>query len=215
MKTYRLNTWLGGLLLMLTSAAQANIPEALTTIQTGWAVAQYQTTGARQKVALEQLVAQSDAQLKQYPQSAELWIWNGIVKSSLAGARGGLGALSLAKAAKESLEQAITLNPNALEGSAFTSLGTLYARVPGWPVGFGDDEKAETLLQRALSINPNGIDPNFFYASFLADQDRRDEARQYYLKARRAAPRPGRALADQGRQSEITAALAQLPASRP
>ena len=36
-------------------------------------------------------------------------------------------------------------------GSAYTSLGTLYFKVPGWPVGFGDEEKAEELLRKALA----------------------------------------------------------------
>ena len=51
--------------------------------------------------------------------------------------------------------------------------GFPYYQVPGWPVGFGDDEKAEQLLKQALAINPTGIDPNFFYGDFLLDQGTR------------------------------------------
>jgi hypothetical protein len=70
-------------------------------------------------------------------------IWEGIINSSWAGAIGGLGALGKVKAAKASLEQAMKLDPNALQGSAYTSLGTLYDQVPGWPIGFGDADKAD------------------------------------------------------------------------
>jgi len=89
-------------------------------------------------------------------------------------------------------------------------LGTLYAKVPGWPVGFGDERKAEALLLKALQINPNGIDPNYFYGEFLRDQGDTAKARLYLLRARKATPRPGRELADQGRQSEISAVLKSL-----
>lgn len=194
----------------ISTLSHAGVPEDLTSVQSGWAMATYQNTGERKITALENLMTSSDAQVRQHPDAAELLIWNGIVKSSLAGAKGGLGALSLAKAAKKSLEQAMVLNPQALDGSAYTSLGTLYAKVPGWPVGFGDDQKAESLLLKALQINPNGIDPNYFYGEFLRDQGDTAKARLYLLRARKATPRPGRELADQGRQSEISAALKAL-----
>jgi len=196
--------------LFISTLTQAGVTEDLTSVQSAWAAATYQNTGERKITALENLMTSSDAQVRQHPDAAELLIWNGIVKSSLAGAKGGLGALGLAKAAKKSLEQAMALNAQALDGSAYTSLGTLYAKVPGWPVGFGDDGKAEALLLKALQINPNGIDPNYFYGEFLRDQGDTAKARVYLLRARKAAPRPGRELADQGRQGEISTALKAL-----
>ncbi|QTG98208.1 tetratricopeptide repeat protein, partial [Vibrio furnissii] len=63
-------------------------------------------------------------------------------------------ALSLVKEAKVLLEQVIETAPETLDGSAYTSLGSLYYQVPGWPIGFGDDDKAEAMLQKALEINP-------------------------------------------------------------
>ena len=35
-----------------------------------------------------------------------------------------------------------------------SSLGVLYYKVPGWPIGFGDKDKARDLLQKALAVNP-------------------------------------------------------------
>ncbi len=124
--------------------------------------------------------------------------------------QGGLGALGLVKEAKAKLEIALKQDPKALDGSAYTSLGSLYYQVPGWPVGFGDDEKAEQLLKQALAINPTGIDPNFFYGDFLLDQGRKAEAKGYLEKALNAPPRPGRELADQGRRIEIRDRLDKL-----
>ena len=127
--------------------------------------------------------------------------------SSEAGAKGGLSGLSLAKDARRLLEESLKLDEKALNGSAYTSLATLYAKVPGWPIGFGDKKKAEELFRKSLSANPDGIDANYFYGEYLIDQDRLGEGRAYLEKALKAPPRPGRELADQGRRQEIQALL--------
>ena len=144
------------------------------------------------------------------PKRTDLLIWSAIVKSTWAGARGGLGALKLVKDAKSRLERALKQDDKALDGSAYTSLGSLYYQVPGWPVGFGDDDQAEQLLRKALVVNPNGIDPNFFYGDFLLQQGKAGEAKTYLNKALQAAPRPGRELADMGRRKEIEQRLESL-----
>ena len=121
------------------------------------------------------------------PQAAELHIWHGIVLSTWAGAKGGLGALGLVKQAKAELEKAIELDPAALDGSAYTSLASLYYQVPGWPIGFGDEDKAEALFKQALALNPDGIDPNYFHGDFLLRQKRYGERRP---RCRRPSPHP-------------------------
>ena len=179
-------------------------------LQQRWAEVNYQLEGKTRLSAFDQLIADVQGMVAANPDSAELLIWSGIIKSTYAGAKGGLGALSLVKAAKTDLEMAMAIDADALEGSAYTSLGALYYSVPGWPIGFGDDAKAEELLLSALKLNPDGIDSNYFYGSFLITQKRYDEARPYLLKAQRAPGRPGREVADSGRQKEILAALQQL-----
>ena len=118
--------------------------------------------------------------------------------------------MSLVKESKALLEKVIDSAPKTLDGSAYTSLGSLYYKVPGWPIGFGDDEVAEKMLKKALEINPDGIDPNYFYGDFLAEDGRRSEAIKYLTKAQQAAPRPDRPIADQGRQQEIAQRLESL-----
>lgn len=172
-------------------------------LQTRWAEIRYQLPATQQEAAFARLSEEAAASVSAAPDSAELLTWQGIILSTYAGAKGGLGALSLAKQARSSFEQAIAANPNALDGSAYTSLGTLYYQVPGWPVGFGDDEQAEVLLRKALAINPEGIDANYFYADYLLRNDRPEEALAALQQALKAAPRPGRELADEGRRGEI------------
>ena len=86
----------------------------------------------------------------------------------------------------------------------------LYYKVPGWPLGFGDKAKAKELLQKALALNPQGIDPNFFYAEYLVETKQADEAVPYLEKALQAPPRPGRQIADTGRREEVRALLAKI-----
>jgi tetratricopeptide (TPR) repeat protein len=201
--------WLLALALVAGSALAA-VDEQVAALQTRWAEVNYQLKGDAQLKAFAALQADAEAAVAAQPDAAPLWVWSGIIKSSYAGARGGLGALGLAKAAKKDLEKAIALDQTALQGSALTSLGTLYFNVPGWPVGFGDKDKARQLLEQALAINPDGIDPNYFYGLFLLDEGEYQGARSALEKALRAAPRPNRALADQGRRAEIQAALATV-----
>ena len=145
-----------------------------------------------------------------FPDQPEPLIWHGIVTSTWAGAAGGLDALGLVKRARRSLEAALALDEQALAGSAHTSLGSLYYQVPGWPVSFGDDDRAQRHLQKALRINPDGIDPNFFYGQFLVEQGEAARARPYLTRALQAEPRPGRELADAGRRREIERLLEQI-----
>jgi tetratricopeptide (TPR) repeat protein len=198
------------LALAIVSNAMAGLSSDLQHLQDRWAEINYQMQGKAQESAFDVLVSEADTFVAQHPASAEVLIWTAIIKSTYASTKGGLGALALVKTAKTELEAALNFDANALQGSAYTSLGALYYSVPGWPVGFGDEDKAEELLKQGLAINPDGIDPNFFYASFLITEKRYAEARSSLEKAQKAAPRPGRTLADSGRRQEVTAALAAI-----
>lgn len=205
------STLLAVLILATTSLANASSPEDLIRpIQDQWAEIKYRVPGKKQAESYNRLAAETRKVAEINPGSAELLIWEGIVLSSEAGAKGGLGALGLAKKAKQRLEEALKLNDKALSGSAYTSLAALYAKVPGWPLGFGDDDRAEAYFRKSLAINPGGIDPNFLYAEYLADHDRPAEARAHLEIALKAPSRPGRELADIGRRQEIQALLAKL-----
>jgi tetratricopeptide (TPR) repeat protein len=172
-------------------------------IQEQWAEIKYRQDAKQQASGYHALAVQAKKMAGNHPGKAEPLIWEGIALSSEAGVVGGLGALSLAKEAKHRFEQAIALDSTALDGSAYTSLATLYAKVPGWPLGFGNTDKADELFKKSLAINPQGIDANFFYAEFLATQGQAAQAMKHLDAALKAVPRPGRALADQGRRLEV------------
>ncbi|MEH6444545.1 MAG: hypothetical protein V7784_11660 [Oceanospirillaceae bacterium] len=179
-------------------------------LQKQWANIKYQTPKKERQADFKWLSKEASQALNLYPNSTELLIWQGIILSTYAGEKGGLGALSIVKKAKVMFEKALDKNPEALQGSAYTSLGSLYYQVPGWPLGFGNDKKAEKYLLQALKLNPNGIDSNFFYGDFLLDQGRKKQAKKVLNKALQAPLREDRPLADKGRRLEIQALLKKL-----
>ena len=65
------------------------------------------------------------------------------------------------------------------------------------------------MLLKALLINPNGIDPNYFYGEYLIETGKSGEAVPYLERALAAPARPGRELADAGRREEAKALLAK------
>ncbi|RVU43949.1 hypothetical protein EOE66_19050 [Rubrivivax rivuli] len=192
------------------TANAAPVDDAVQELQRGWEVVRYQTPAAEREKRYEALVAKAHQTTEAFPGRSEPLIWEGIVVSSLAGEKGGLGALGLVKQAKALYEQAMQIDANALDGSAYNSLGVLYYKVPGWPLAFGDKAKAKAMLQKGLALSPQGIDANYFYGEFLVETDHADEAVPYLEKVLTAPGRPGRQIADTGRREEARALLAKI-----
>ena len=159
---------------------------------------------------LQALARRANRLSAEQPQSAEALAWDAIVLSTLAEKKGGIGALSLVKEAKTKLEKAENIDPDVLGGSVYASLATLYSKVPGWPIGFGSDKKAESYFAKALAVNPEGLDNNYFYAEFLADNNHPQEALEYVEKAIHAPALNDRPIADQGRRKQAHALRARL-----
>ncbi len=176
-------------------------------LQRRWAEVNYHLDGKTRLTAFETLMGEASLAAARHPDAASIWIWNGIIKSTYSGARGGIRALKLAKASKSDLERALETKADALRGAAYTNLGVLYSKAPRWPIGFGNDKKAERLLLKGITMNPGGIDSNYHYGEYLIGQKRYRTAESYLLRAQAAAERPNRPVADTGRQNEITHAL--------
>jgi tetratricopeptide (TPR) repeat protein len=192
------------------AAPDPGLNSGILEIQHAWEHVHYQLPENEQEAAFAGVEKMADALMARYPGRAEPLAWKAIVLSTHAGAKGGLGALSLVRQARDLLEQAESIDPDALDGSIYTTLGSLYYQVPGWPIGFGDDKKAEEFLKKALTINPNGIDPNYFYGDYLYRKNHYSEALSFLEKAMQAPPRPNRPLADQGRRKEILGLIASI-----
>ena len=184
------------------AARAASVEESINELQRDWEIIRYQTPVSEREKRFEQLAARAHKLSEAHAGRAEPLVWEGIIVSSWAGEKGGLGALGLVKQAKALYEAAIQIAGNVLDGSAYNSLGVLYYKVPGWPVGFGDKAKARELLQKALAINPKGIDANFFFAEYLVETKHPEDAAAYLERALQAPGRAGRQISDAGRREE-------------
>lgn len=191
------------------TAHAAPVDDAVAELQRDWEVIRYRTPASEREKRFEDLAAKAHGVSERFAGRAEPLVWEGIIVSSWAGEKGGLGALGLVKQAKSLYEAAIQIDDKVLDGSAYNSLGVLYYKVPGWPIGFGDKVKARELLQRALALSPQGIDANYFYGEFLVEAKQPGEAATYLERALNAPGRPGRQIADSGRREEARALLDQ------
>ena len=209
MKTLKLTPLLAALAFV--SSTWAGVPPEVEMLSRDWAKIKYETPPAGRKAAFEALAQRSAGLTEAHPGQAEYLVWEGIIVASAAGEQGGVGlaALGMVKKAKDLLDRAEKIDPEVLDGSVYTSLGSLYYQVPGWPIGFGDDEKARAYLEKALTLNPDGIDPNYFYGDFLMRQKDYAGAITAFDHALAAVPRPNRPVADAGRRKEIQALLAE------
>ena len=178
--------------------------DGLAAIQNEWAAAKYQTAdkAARNDAFLAVIEHAADFSA-QHPDRAEALAWEGIVLSTYAGEVGAMSAMKYAKAARAALEKAEALDATALDGGVYASLGALYSKVPGGFIGFGDDQLAAQYFAKALAIDADNIDNNFFYGEFLLDQGDYAQARAVLEHALAAPPITERPVFDAGRRAEI------------
>lgn len=194
------------------SALADGVDSGVADLQHGWARAYYQVPEKQKEAAFKELAEKAHQFSAANAGRVEPMVWEAIILSSYAKFSGGLGALGKAKEAKELLTKAEKMQPDALDGSIYTSLGSLYYKVPGWPIGFGDKKKSREYLEKAVKLNPTGIDANYFYGDFLLEQGEYAKAREYLEKALAAPARPGREDADHGRHAEVEQALEKAKA---
>jgi len=180
-------------------------------INNAWAHIRYQVKDRNAQYSqLTALERQAHQMTVKYPGKAEPLLWEGIVVSEEAARASTLKQLGIATRARDILAKAYAINPRVADGGAAMSLGVLYYKVPGWPLGFGSTAKARTYFQQALIQDPAGLDNNFFYGDFLAQEGDKVRARQYLQRALRAPANPDRPVWDAGRRNEVRALLAKL-----
>lgn len=184
--------------------------QELAHLEHEWARIVYQVADSGDKSdQIEALATEAAAVVQRYPNRAEPLIWDGIITSEEAAQASMFSALGYAENARDLFFAAQKIDPNALKGAIPMSLGTLYYRVPGSPVGFGDDDKARAYLEQAIAMDPDGLDANYFYGDFLMEQDEYAKARDVLTHGLAAPNNPDRPVWDAGRRSEIRALLAK------
>lgn len=151
----------------------------------------FDTKDVKGKVqAFDDVIDQAAGLIDQFPDRAEPYVWKGIALSAQAKHKG-ISALSSVRQARRDLERAIAIDPAAADGAAYNALAMLYAKVPSWPIAFGNDKKAEEYFHKALAVSSN-LDTNYRFGEFLAEHGRTEEGLRYLQKALAFSDRPGR-----------------------
>jgi tetratricopeptide (TPR) repeat protein len=189
------------------SKAESGVHEAVRRLEDEWAEIFYRLPPSEHAEKFKGLLARVHAVSEQYPKEADPLVLEAIVLCTYAAADVGLSSLSRVSEARELLIKAIDIDPRAMEGSAYITLGNLYYRLPGWPISFGDDDSARQYLEAALKLYPNALDSNYFYGDFLLQQGEYDKALPYLEKAEKAPIRPYMLLSDAKLKEEVREAL--------
>ena len=176
-------------------------------IESAWAKIYYLQNGEEQAKSYPKLLKHVKKTSALHPKAAEFKIWQAIIISSNAAYESAFTALDSIENAKALLETSIKENPYALDGAAFVILGTLYYMTPGWPIAFGDNEKADQLLKTGLSLNSSSIDANYFYADYLVSKNQEKEAMKYFKIATEIPSRPEQLFADNQLKKEALFAM--------
>jgi tetratricopeptide (TPR) repeat protein len=173
-----------------------------------WALTKYGMTDEGQRLRnVRALHLEAHGLAQRYPGRAEPLIWEAliyIVEAEVHSSTASLGAL---RRARELLEQAGKIDGAALNGAVHANLGSLYYEVPGWPISFGSNAKAEAHLRQALAHDREGREANYFYGDFLLQRKRPKEALFYLEKALNVPIDPAHVRANKGRRKEVQAAL--------
>lgn len=203
---------ISAIITLLATNAFANdaVDTEIAKIQKDWAIVKYKSQDNDQRIeGYRRCVNIADKLLERFENSPKLMVWKGICLASEAELTK-LSALGKVKKAKKIFEDAAKIDEKVLDGSAYTNLGVLYHRVPGWPIGFGDNDKAEENFKKVLEISPGSIDGNYFYALFLADVKDDYEGALKHLRIAAQAPSRNRPLADSERKKEIAKKIAEF-----
>jgi len=190
----------------LGSLAHAQMASDVDRIAAQWAELKYQAEKDPNRLdrtlALERETA---ALLAATPGSADLMYWRSNVLCFAAELVRSSKSLAMVREGRDLLLAAAQLQPQS--SSIKASLGSIYYEVPGWPISFGNNAKAEQYLKEAVALDPDGMDSNFFMGDFLLQRGKGRDAIAHLEKAAAAAQRlPSSVLVD-GRRHEIEEAL--------
>jgi hypothetical protein len=198
-------------LLLVSSVCVADsLSDSLQSIESEWATIYYGLPKEKQQVAYPLLLDRTQQLAAQYPNDAGVIYWQALIKAAAADHQSPMTALQTVRDVRNLLTKAIAINPQVMNGAAYIVLGTLYDKVPGWPIAFGNDNTAKTMLETALKINPNGIASNYFYGKFLAGHDDLKAAKHYFNLALAAPIRPEQPYSDQQMKLKVQHALKKL-----
>jgi tetratricopeptide (TPR) repeat protein len=199
------------------ASAPTNDPDALK-LALSWEKIKFEVEDSTEQLKqMDALGERADELATQRPDATEVVIWDGIITSERAslhneqgGITGPVKALQFATRARDMLDRMEKKDPKAFDAGAPTSLGVLYYRVPGFPMGFGDKKKARHYLEEAVRNAPNGLDAHYFYADFLQEQGEYAKSAEVLKQSLTLPAHPERPIWDKNRRIVIQELLEKV-----
>jgi tetratricopeptide (TPR) repeat protein len=84
----------------------------------------------------------------------------------------------------EQAESAVEKDPMVAHAGPYRLLGGIYLRAPAWPLSVGDLDEALRHLEKAAELGPSWAENHLMLAEALVEDDRKDEARAAFDKAK-------------------------------
>jgi len=199
--------------LFATNACAGAVDDAILELQHEWAHANYKASDNEKEASFKALVDKAAALNSKYSDRAEPKIWEAIIRAGYAGAMGGLSSMTDAmpqmEKGRDLLLEAEKIDASAMNGSVYTTLGSFHYMTPGWPIGFGDDDKALEYLTKAQSIAPNNMDANYFMADYWMEEHKYKKALPILEKIMALPAVETRPVYSEGRKAETAKLLAK------
>ncbi len=104
--------------------------------------------------------------------------WKAVAMGKLSEEMGILNSLRMTRPMEKLFLRVIALDEHYDDAGGHKALGRMYFRLPGFPISFGNKEKALFHLKRALELYPHDIIARAFYAEALYDMGKKQEAIQ-------------------------------------
>jgi len=215
LRGFAFKLYLAMLLAMPVSLVHADeVMDTVSDLQHQWATANYKIPDNQKEDAFKALVGKAAQLTAKFPNRAEPKIWEAIIRAGYAGAMGGMSSMFNAmpqmKKGRDLLLAAEKIDPRAMHGSVYTTLGSFYYMTPGGFIGFGDDDKALEYLNKAIALAPDDMDANYFMGDYWLDQKEYKKALPYFEKVVSLPDVPDRPVYSSGRKAEATAKLGRV-----
>ncbi|WP_241697741.1 tetratricopeptide repeat protein [Mariprofundus sp. NF] len=202
-----------------TSTVADEVDEAVRGLQAEWGIANYKTSDENKEAAFKALVDKAEALSGKHAERAEPKIWEAIIRAGYAGAMGGVSSMFNAmpqmEKGRDLLLEAEKIDAKAMHGAVYTTLGSFYYMVPGGFIGFGDNDKAEAYLAKAIEVAPDDMDANYFSGDYWLERKKYKKAIPYLEKVLALPDVADRPIYSEGRKAEAAAKLAKAKKKAP
>ncbi len=131
--------------------------------------------------------------VEKYPENPAILLWYIANMSKYGEAQGIITSAKngLADKVKIQAEKLLKIDSNFNDGSAYKLLGVINYKVPYIPLflTWPDKKVAEDYLKKALAVNPKSVSNLYYYAEYLTEVKRDEEAKIILNKIIKASPR--------------------------